>query len=226
MSGFFGSVQSLISASAKASKIVVVSTYTKAKQSMVPIVMYIGAADFSALCQSFYKSGLSTSTRQKIMYVTLNLLTFITMDSYSAKELLAGKASVLTYSPTAAGLVIKHFSRSQKNKAKLALTVKNNRLLKKMITENIGVFDPQVVLSRGSTALISLDPLENAYAEQVVLFNMLERMRIWQEVFTKKPGDSPEWSNKELSCREVIEQPSQENEGLLGERLAAINENE
>ena len=95
-----------------------------------------------------------------------------------------------------------------------------------MITENVGVFDPQVVLSRGSTALVSRDPLQSAYAEQVRLFDMLERMRLWHEALTKKPDNSPEWGNKELSCREVTEQTLQENAGLLGEGLAGINENE
>ena len=51
-------------------------------------------------------------------------------------------------------------------------------------------------------------------------------MRLWHEALTKKPDNSPEWGNKELSCREVTEQPLQENAGLLGEGLAAINENE
>ena len=226
MVGFFTSVKSIVIVAVTSSKTAVVYTYNTARKSLLPIFMYVTAAYFSALCKSAYKSGFSPSTRQKILYVTLNLMTFITMGSSSDKDIFSGKASVFIYSPTAAGLVIKHFSRSQKNKEKLALTVKNNALLKKMITENVGVFDPKVVLSRGSTALISLDPLQDAYAEQVVLFDTLQRMRIWHQVFTKTPGDSPEWGNKELSCREVTEQPSQENGGLLGERLAAINENE
>ena len=226
MVGFFTSIKSIVIVAVTASKTAVLYTYNTARKNLLSIYMYVTAADFSALCKSFYKSGLSPSTRQKIFYVTLNLMTFITMDSSSDKDVFSGKASVFIYTPTAAGLVIKHFSRSHKKKNKLAVTLRNNALLKTIITENVGVFDPKVVLLGGSTALISLDPLQDAYAEQLVLFNTLKRMRIWHQVFTKTPGDSPEWGNRELSCREVTEQPSQENGGLLGERLAAISENE
>ena len=228
MSGFFSTVKSMVVIAATASKTAVVYTYNTAKKSLVPIYLYISAADLSALFQSAYKSGLSPSTRQKLFYVAMNLITFVTIDNNSsAKDIAAGKANVFLYTPTAAGLVVKHFTRSYKKKEKLAVTLSNNALLKTSITENVGVFDPKVVLLRSSTALISRDPLEDARAEQLVLFNTLKRMRIWHQVFKKAPGDSPEWGNRELpSCREVTEQPSQEDGGLLGERLAAISENE
>ena len=226
MSGFFRGVKGIVIVAAKASKTAVLYTYNTAREAMLPIFVYIAVADVNALFKEAYKSGMSARTRQKLMYVALNLTTTLGMYNSTENEVFSGRVNALIYTPTAAGLIIKKFSRQQRKKMKLALTLKNNSLLKEMITENVGVFDPQVVLSRGSTALVSRDPLQNAYAEQVQLFDMLERMRLWHEVFKTKPDNSPDWGNKELSCREVTEQPLQENAGLLGEGLAAINENE
>ena len=66
MSGFFTSVKSIVIVIGTSSKTVVLYSYNEARKSLLPIFMYITAADFSALCKSAYKSGFSPSTRQKI----------------------------------------------------------------------------------------------------------------------------------------------------------------
>ena len=76
MTGFFSAVKGIVITSAKASKTALVYSYNTARESMLPIYIYISAADLNSLCKEAYKSGLlSARTKQKLMYVLLNLTT-------------------------------------------------------------------------------------------------------------------------------------------------------
>ena len=81
-------------------------------------------------------------------------------DNYG-NESVSERISPVVYVPTAVGIIVKRFNRTQKRKVKLALVTKENLLLKGVIIENAGQFDPQRIFNLNSTILNGGDALDN-----------------------------------------------------------------
>ena len=122
----------------------------------------------------------------------------------SGNDILFNRVNPVAFAPTAAGLMLRTFSRAKVQKVKLALVTKENSLIKKLIIENVGQFDPRKILNQNSTVLTSGDALDNAYAEQRMLLKTLRKMKVWQESFEKRSTHIEQLTNSQESNNEQI----------------------
>ena len=155
----------------------------------MPVYFYIGVSDLKKLIIELYRSDVSPQTKQKLLYVFLNLASgFAILDGADeiGNELIFERVSPVAYAPTAAGIIIKTFTRAKGQKVKLALVTKEKFLIKELIIENAGQFHPEKILNQNSTVLTSGNALDNAYAEQRILLKTLKKMKAWQESFEKR----------------------------------------
>ena len=177
-----------IVATYKYSRGVVIFSYKTCKGLALPLFVYINVSDLQSSIVSYYRTGVSPQTKQKAFFVFLNLTSSLAVligGEESGKDIMFNRVNPIAFAPTAAGLILRTFSRAESRKVKLAVVSKENSLIKKVIIENMGQFNPRKILNENLTVLTSGDELDNACAEQRVLLETLRKMKEWKEYFEK-----------------------------------------